>query len=290
MYGAEWARSPTSAAWTRWPRRRAGSSGNRARWRLGNPPLWYRYGHGDVAAAMPSVLALLIALFHRNRTAGRASRCGCRCSTARMLYTADSWLGPDGAPSPRPSLDAGQLGLGPLYRLYETADGWLQLAAVRERTTGRALCGALGRPDWPGTPGSPRPTPATSSGAELGAVLEEAFLSDLAVNWRRALDAAGVPSEISVDTWDGETVLFDEELVRLGLVTEYEHPLLGRVRQFGNLITFSDTPGKQERAAPMVGQHTREILAELGYDDAAIDALAADGVVTWPDATYPFPV
>ena len=51
--------------------------------------------------------------------------------------------------------------------------------------------------------------------------------------------AAGVPSEVSVDTWDGESVLFDDDLYRLGLITEYEHPILGRVRQFGNLITFS---------------------------------------------------
>ena len=100
----------------------------------------------------------------------------------------------------------------------------------------------------------------------------------------------GVPSEISTDTWDGETVLFDQELVDLGLVTEYQHPLLGRVRQFGNLITFSDTPGSQTRPAPMLGQHTREILGELGVDDPTIDDYKARGVVTWPDESYPWPV
>src|SRR6266480_6825057 len=97
----------------------------------GNPPLWYRYGHGDVAAAMPSVLALLIALFHRDRGGGGQSMWMSLLHGA-MLYTADSWIGPDGEPSPRPRLDARQLGLGPLYRLYETADGWLQLAALED--------------------------------------------------------------------------------------------------------------------------------------------------------------
>ena len=99
-----------------------------------------------------------------------------------------------------------------------------------------------------------------------------------------------VSPEVSTDTWDGETVLFDADLERLGLVTEYAHPLLGRVRQFGNLITFSDTPGKQERAAPMLGQHTREIMTELDYDEATIAAYRSRGVVTWPDENYAWPV
>ncbi len=122
--------------------------------------------------------------------------------------------------------------------------------------------------------------------AALTSALTKAFASDMAVNWRRALRAQGVPVEISVDTWDGESILFDEDLHRLGLVTEYEHPLLGRVRQFGNLITFSDTPGRQERATPMVGQDTREILAEMGYDEKAADDFHDRGVVYWPDENY----
>jgi crotonobetainyl-CoA:carnitine CoA-transferase CaiB-like acyl-CoA transferase len=68
----------------------------------GNPPLWYRYGHGDVAAAMPSVTAVLIALFHRNRT-GEGQSMWASLFHGSMLYTADSWLDADGAPSPRPT-------------------------------------------------------------------------------------------------------------------------------------------------------------------------------------------
>jgi len=254
----------------------------------GNPPLWNRYGHGDVAAAMPSVTALLIALFHRNRT-GEGQSMWASLFHGSMLYTADSWLGADGTPSPRPSLDREQLGLGALNRLYETQDGWLQLAAVREEHWA-ALCRVIRREEFLEDPRFGTPADREKHRGELTGVLAEAFLGDLSTNWRRALRAAGVPSEISVGTCDGETILFDDELERLGLVTEYEHPLLGRVRQFGNLITFSDTPGKQERAAPMLGQHTREILAELHYDEATIDDYRARGIVAWPDQDYRYSV
>jgi crotonobetainyl-CoA:carnitine CoA-transferase CaiB-like acyl-CoA transferase len=251
----------------------------------GNPPQWYRYGHGDVAAAMPSVLALLIALFHRNRT-GQGQSMWASIFHGSMLYTAGSWLAADGTPSPRPTLDREQLGLDALYRLYETRDGWLQLAAVGPDDW-PALCGVLRRDDLVADARFATPAARAENRAELTAILTGAFRDDHSLNWRRALDAARVPAEVSVDTHDGETILFDSELERLGLVTEHSHPLLGRIRQFGNLITFSDTPGRPERAAPMAGEHTREILAELGYDETAVADLQARGVVAWPDESYP---
>jgi crotonobetainyl-CoA:carnitine CoA-transferase CaiB-like acyl-CoA transferase len=254
----------------------------------GNPPLWYRYGHGDVAAAIPSVTALLIALYHRNRT-GEGQFLWTSLFHGAMMYTADSWLAADGTPSPRPTLDREQLGLDALYRLYETQDGWLQLAAVRDEHW-PALCRVLQRDGLLEDPRFETADARAQHRPELTAVLADAFMADLATNWRRALRAAGVPAEISVDTWDGETILFDDELVRLGLVAEYEHPLHGRVRQFGNLISFSDTPGVQKRATPMLGEHTREILTELGYDDDDIDDYRARGVVTWPGDDYAFAV
>jgi crotonobetainyl-CoA:carnitine CoA-transferase CaiB-like acyl-CoA transferase len=254
----------------------------------GSPPLWYRYGHGDVAAAIPSVTALLIALYHRNRT-GEGQSMWASIFHGSMLYTADSFLDADGRPSPRPRLDVEQLGFGALYRLYETQDGWLQLAAVEEQHFD-ALARALGRPELLDDPRFSSPAARDEHRRELTELLAECFRTDLATNWRRSLRRAGVPVEISVDTWDGESILFDEELEARGLITEYEHPLLGRVRQFGSLISFSETPCEHDRPAPMVGQHTVEVLAELGYDDEAIADLHDRGIVTWPDESYRFGV
>jgi crotonobetainyl-CoA:carnitine CoA-transferase CaiB-like acyl-CoA transferase len=254
----------------------------------GNPPLWYRYGHGDVAAAMPSVLAVLIALHHRDRT-GEGQFMWASIFHGSMLYTFDSWLGPDGEPCPRPTLDREQLGIDALYRLYDTQDGWLQLAAVRDEDW-PALCGVLQVEHLLDDARFAAPEGRREHRAELTTLLAEAFMADLAINWRRRLRAVGVPVEVSVDTCNGESVLFDDELFRLGLVTEYEHPILGRTRQFGNLITFSDTPGGQNRPTPRVGEHSQAILAELGYGEADIADLHARGVTAWPGADYAWPV
>jgi crotonobetainyl-CoA:carnitine CoA-transferase CaiB-like acyl-CoA transferase len=254
----------------------------------GNPPMWYRYGHGDVASAMPSVTALLIALMHRNRT-GEGQFMWTSIFHGSMLYTADSWLYADGTPSPRAILDREQRGIDALYRLYETQDGWLQIAAVAEPHW-PALCRVVRTEGLIDDPRFRSADDRVANRAELNTILDTAFMQDIATNWRRALRAAGVPCEISADTWDGETILFDEELFRLGLVTEHVHPLLGRVRQFGNLITFSETPGQQNRPTPRVGEDTQAILGELGFGEATITDLHDRGVVTWPGPDYAFQV
>ncbi len=71
----------------------------------------------------------------------------------------------------------------------------------------------------------------------------------------------------------------DPQILHNGTFVEYEHPTEGRVRTPGFPIRFSETPSSVRRGAPLVGEHTREILAELGYDEARIDALFATGSV-----------
>ena len=61
------------------------------------------------------------------------------------------------------------------------------------------------------------------------------------------------------------------------MVTAVEHPVAGRVETIGLPVKFSATPGKVMHAAPLFGQHTRDVLAEHGFSKAEIDALVAEG-------------
>jgi crotonobetainyl-CoA:carnitine CoA-transferase CaiB-like acyl-CoA transferase len=235
----------------------------------GNPPLYIRFGMTDTANAFLSALALITALYHRKRT-GQGQYLWTSLLNGAAMFSSDAFLVQDGEQPRRLRLDKQQTGLTPLYRLYETQEGWIQLAAVTD-THRAALAAVVGRDDL---------------SAES---LEEVFRGRTAQVWARALDAAGVPAEVAVDTLTGESVLFDADLFDAGVVTEYEHPIVGRLRQFGELIGFSETPGNIQGPPPLVGQHTREILLEAGYDDAEIDAFKEKGVVYEPDDAYPWP-
>jgi crotonobetainyl-CoA:carnitine CoA-transferase CaiB-like acyl-CoA transferase len=117
-------------------------------------------------------------------------------------------------------------------------------------------------------------------------ILEPRFRTKTSVFWTRTLDEAGVPNEVPVDTKGGELPLFDADNVDLGLVAHYEHAVMGDMRQFGELIGFSETPAVINGPPPRVGQDTRAILRELGKSDGDIDGLIADNVCYEPDDHY----
>ena len=77
---------------------------------------------------------------------------------------------------------------------------------------------------------------------------------------------------------DTGEVLEDPHLRARDMIVEVDHPVRGRFMTVGNPIKLSASPTKIV-PAPLLGQHRREVLRELGYDDAAIDGLAADGVI-----------
>jgi crotonobetainyl-CoA:carnitine CoA-transferase CaiB-like acyl-CoA transferase len=66
------------------------------------------------------------------------------------------------------------------------------------------------------------------------------------------------------------------------MIVETNHPTSGTVKAIGLPIKFSETPGGVRRAAPVFGQHTREVLRETGYSDAEIDRLAEQGAIQMP--------
>jgi crotonobetainyl-CoA:carnitine CoA-transferase CaiB-like acyl-CoA transferase len=251
--------------------------------REGNAPNYLRFGMTDTANAMLSVVGCLAALYHQ-RVTGEGQELWTSLLDGGSMFASDAVL-VDGEAVPRPRLDQAQTGMDALYRLYETQEGWIQIAAI-EDAHWSGLCAALGTPELVDDPRFATGGARAEHRHQLEALLTPRFSTRTAIQWTRALDSAGVPNEIAFDSQAGARQHFDADNERLGLVAEYDHPLLGRMRQFGSFIDFSETPGLVHGPPPLVGQHTIEILEWLGYSQSDMDDLKEQRVVYWPDDNY----
>jgi crotonobetainyl-CoA:carnitine CoA-transferase CaiB-like acyl-CoA transferase len=220
----------------------------------GGRPIWSLSSFGDTGNGFLSAIAVVQALYHRDRT-GEGQFVDTSILNACLLNTSYASLDAQGLPADRPHLDRDQLGLAPWYRLYETADRWLCLAAVEE--------------------------PQREAFTKLVAPFDEAealLRTKPAAEWFDLLDAAGVPCEVCDETF-ALGVFDDPELRARGWVTSYEQKLVGHLDQYGLLIDFSETPGRIAGPPLVVGADTEAILGELGFGAAEIARLEAERVV-----------
>jgi crotonobetainyl-CoA:carnitine CoA-transferase CaiB-like acyl-CoA transferase len=232
----------------------------------GGKPLWSFTSLGDTGNGFLSAIAIVQALAHRDRT-GEGQFCTTSIVNAQLLVSSTAVAKPDGTGFERPRLDGMQTGFSALHRLYECAEGWLCVVATEEAQAA-ALCRVLG-------------VERSADDGELARRLEVRFRTKRAADWFAALDAAGVPAE----RCDPEFALRlhdDAESAKRRLTVSYQHPLVGRLDQIGLLYSLSETPGRIQGPPLVVGQHTRELMRELGYSDAQVDeALAAKWAGEW---------
>ena len=163
--------------------------------------------------------------------------------------------------------------------IYETQDGYISVA-VQSNKEWAALCAALEKREWLEDPRFATAALRTDNIDERLRLTQEALLKRTSADWLARLAAADVPCA---------PVLTRREMIRHaqtqanGIVIETEHPIAGRLRQTRPAPAFSGTAVEMRRAAPMLGEQSREILAEIGVETSEIDALEADGVLAQGD-------
>jgi crotonobetainyl-CoA:carnitine CoA-transferase CaiB-like acyl-CoA transferase len=211
----------------------------------------------DVAAGCYVTIGVLAALEAR-RSTGRGQMVETSLLEAAVsfgLYEAAHFF----ATGERPArLGQAHRGNSP-YQVFKTRDGWITIGGAQQNFWTR-LCQILGRPDLPDDPRFATNALRVENNKALVELLQARLDTEGSAHWLARFEEAGIPAG-PVLTHD--QVFSDPQIIAREMVTEIDHPRAGRGKTLGVTIKLSETPATIRRPAPLHGEHTAEILAEL---------------------------
>jgi crotonobetainyl-CoA:carnitine CoA-transferase CaiB-like acyl-CoA transferase len=242
----------------------------------GRPPVKTGPPITDITAGLLSAMGVAAAYAHKLKT-GQGQRVDTSLFEAGITQTYwQSAIALATGVSPCPLGSAHPLN-GP-YQAFETKDGWFNLGAANQKTW-LAFLGVIEAPQLAKDPRFVDNAARMANLPELIALLSSYFRERTTAEWLALFEKAGVP---------GGPVLSITEMhahpqtQARDMVPTVEHTVVGAVRTLGLPVKFSATPGSVGKGAPVLGEHSRDILAEAGYSPREIDDLIKDGVVAEP--------
>jgi crotonobetainyl-CoA:carnitine CoA-transferase CaiB-like acyl-CoA transferase len=239
----------------------------------GRPPVKTGAPIADITAGILAALGVVAAVAHRQRT-GEGQRVETSLFEAAITHTfwqsaicfaTGTSPGPLGSAHP---LDAP-------YQAFQTSDGWAVIGAANQANWLRFVK-AIDRADLAEDPRFRNNVERMRHFDELIAAVSPEMLKKSTQEWVALLDAAGVP--VSPVLTVGE-MHKDPQAIARGMIAEVQHSVLGRVQALGNPLKFSKTSVELGAGAPVLGEHTRDVLLEHGYNAAQIEALIAAGAI-----------
>ena len=228
-------------------------------------PVIIRAALGDIGSALHAVIGILCALMARDKT-GRGQYVDISMTdsvlsflTVSLLrYFRDGFIPKRGWPSPT-------------INVWRTKDGKFVSTGLIEPYFWERFCHALGREDL-----IPHQRAKGEKLQEVHSAIKETFLTKTRDEWFQIMKDADtcVSPVLELDE-----VVKDPQLLSRDMFPEFDHPTAGKVRQLGMPIKLSETPAKFRGFAPLIGQHTEEVLQGLGYTKHQIEEMRKSGAI-----------
>ena len=159
--------------------------------------------------------------------------------------------------------------------IYETSNGFMTVAVMGNKEW-TALTRALERPEWLDDPRFKTPALRDQNIDDRLQMTQDVLKSRTTEEWLARLEAEGVPC---APVLTRDQVIAHPQVLASNILMETEHPVVGRLRQTRPAARFAKTPSQYRRGAPLLGEHTGEVLGELGLSRHDIDALQKRGVI-----------
>ena len=227
----------------------------------------------DLAAGLYTAIGILTAMVARERTgAGQWVQCSLLQAQVAMLdFQAERWLLDREVPGQAGNDHPTAIPTG----VFETRDGHINIAATGDAIYER-FCTVMGRPDWMTDPAYATSVARSANRDAMNAEIAAITRTRSSREWIETFNAAGVPAGY---IYSVDEVFDDPQVKHLGMAAPVRHPELGDIELVAQPVRMSDSEFAVRRPTPALGEHTREILAEAGYDEAAINALAEAGAI-----------
>ena len=239
----------------------------------GGPPIKVGVPITDLTAGMYGAYGILTAYIHRLRT-GEGQMVDMSLLEAGIAYTfweSSVYFGTGEVPGPLGSAHR----LSAPYQALKTKDGYINIGAATQPTWEK-MCGCIGHEELMADPRFATSGDRKGHEQELATLLEKTFTQENTSHWMTVLEAAGVPCG---PIYDLSQVYSDPQVLHRNMLVDIDDPELGVLKNIGIPVKLSKTPGRIRRRAPDLGEHSREILLNAGYEEDDVERLTKQDIV-----------
>ena len=235
----------------------------------GGPPVKAGVPLTDLGAGLFALVGILAALEHRRRSGvgQHIDTSLVEAGVALSVWEATEYFAGLGVPQPKGSAHR----MFAPYQAIRCADGYITLGTANDRLF-RRFCDLLEHPEWATLPEFADNPTRVRNQTQLAARIESVTSAAARAHWLALFEA----NEIPCGPINNYAQVFDDPHVTAReMVVEVEHPTLGAIKALGSALKMSGTPTDPRRRAPLLGEHTEEVLAQSGFMPEEIEQLRA---------------